>query len=226
MQNNIIDMKVVFLLFFISLNLYAQLPKGFVYVQDEIPNIEIELRYFSDNNFVGSRIDGYQKEVLILSKEATEELKLVQLELNKRGLGLKIFDGYRPQRAVNHFYKWALDESDTLMKQQFYPNELKQDLFKKGYIATKSGHTRGSTLDVTLIDLKTGSALDMGFPYDFFGQESWVGYDELSVNQKWNRNQLQKAMLKYGFKNYPQEWWHFTLVNEPYPETYFDFVIE
>lgn len=219
-------MKYIIFTFFISLNLSAQLPKGFVYVKDEIPNIQIELRYFSDNNFVGQRIDGYQKEVLILSKEATDALKLVQLELNKKGLGLKIYDGYRPQRAVNHFYKWALDVNDTLMKQQFYPNELKQNLFKKGYIASKSGHTRGSTLDVTLIDLKTGTALDMGFSYDFFGQESWVVFDELIVKQKENRSQLQKAMLTHGFKNYPQEWWHFTLINEPYPDTYFDFVVE
>ncbi|MDC9723707.1 MAG: M15 family metallopeptidase [Urechidicola sp.] len=219
-------MKHLVLTFFISINLCAQIPKEFVYVQDEIPNIQIELRYFSDNNFVGQQIDGYEKEVLILSKEATNALNLVQLELNKNGFGLKVFDGYRPQRAVNHFYKWALDINDTLMKQQFYPNELKQDLFKKGYIATKSGHTRGSTLDVTLIDLKTGAELDMGFPYDFFGQESWLVFDKLTVKQKWNRSQLQNAMLTNGFKNYPQEWWHFTLINEPCPETYFDFVVE
>lgn len=219
-------MKHLIFTFLISINISAQLPEGFVYVQDEIPNIQIELRYFSDNNFVGEQIDGYQKEVLILSKEATDALKLVQVELNKKGLALKIFDGYRPQRAVNHFYKWALDVNDTLMKQQFYPNELKKDLFKNGYISTKSGHTRGSTLDVTLIDFKTGTALDMGYPYDFFGKESWVTFDNLTIKQKWNRNQLQEVMLKHGFKNYLQEWWHFTLINEPFPETYFDFVVK
>ncbi len=219
-------MKAVILIFFISLNLCAQLPKGFVYVQNEIPTIQIELRYFSKNNFVGERIDGYQKEVLILSKEAVDALKLVQYKLNKKGLGLNIFDGYRPQRAVNHFYKWALDVNDTLMKQQFYPNELKRDLFKNGYIATKSGHTRGSTLDVTLIDLKTGNEIDMGSPYDFFGQESWVTFDMLTVKQKRNRNQLQKIMLANGFRNYQKEWWHFTLNNEPYPNTYFDFLVK
>ena len=172
-------MKLLLLAFFISLNLCAQLPDGFVYVQDEIPNIKLELRYFSDNNFVGQRIDGYEKEVLILSKEATEALKLVQQELNKKGLGLKVFDAYRPQRAVNHFYKWALDVNDTLMKQQFYPNELKKNLFDNGYIAAKSGHTRGSTLDLTLIDLNTEQELNMGSPYDFFGHESWVNYTKL-----------------------------------------------
>jgi len=219
-------MKYIIFTFFITLNLSAQLPKGFVYVQNEIPNIQIELRYFSDNNFVGQRIDGYKKEVLILSEEATDALKLVQQELNKRGLGLKVYDAYRPQRAVNHFYKWALDVSDTLMKQQFYPNELKKNLFKNGYIATKSGHTRGSTLDLTLIDLKSGQELDMGSPYDFFGPASWVNFTEISVKQKWNRNQLQKVMLANGFRNYPKEWWHFALRNEPYLETYFDFVIK
>jgi len=219
-------MKYIIFTFFITLNLSAQLPKGFVYVQNEIPNIQIELRYFSDNNFVGQRIDGYEKEVLILSEEATDALKLVQQELNKRGLGLKVYDAYRPQRAVNHFYKWALDVSDTLMKQQFYPNELKKNLFKNGYIATKSGHTRGSTLDLTLIDLKSGQELDMGSPYDFFGPASWVNFTEISVKQKWNRNQLQKVMLANGFRNYPKEWWHFALRNEPYLETYFDFVIK
>ncbi len=219
-------MKHLILTLFISLNLCAQLPEGFVYVHDEIPSIQIELRYFSENNFVGERIDGYKKEVLILSKEATDTLKSIQQELNKIGLGLKVYDAYRPQRAVNNFYKWALDMDDTLMKQQFYPNELKKNLFKNGYIATKSGHTRGSTLDITLIDLKTGKELDMGSPYDFFGKESWVNYTKISIKQKWNRIQLQKAMLSNGFRNYPKEWWHFTLRNEPYPETYFDFIIE
>ncbi|MFK5879775.1 MAG: M15 family metallopeptidase [Flavobacteriaceae bacterium] len=219
-------MKYLILIFFITLSLSAQLPEEFVYIQDEIPSIQIELRYYSDNNFVGERIDGYEKEVLILSKEAMDALKIVQHKLSKKGFGLKIFDGYRPQRAVNHFYKWAFNVNDTLMKLQFYPNELKKNLFKKGYIATKSGHSRGSTVDVTLVDLKTGEEIDMGFSYDFFGQESWVAFDKLTINQKWNRNQLQKEMLANGFKNYPQEWWHFTLINEPFPNTYFDFVVK
>ena len=197
-----------------------------MYVKKEIPTIKIELRYYSDNNFVGQRIDGYQKEVLILSREASEALVLVQKELFKEGLGLKMYDAYRPQRSVNHFYRWALDVNDTLMKQQFYPNEFKENLFVKGYIAEKSGHTRGSTLDVTLIHLETGKELDMGSPYDFFGQKSWVIYDNLTIKQKENRALLQQVMLANGFKNYPQEWWHFTLKNEPYPDTYFDFIIK
>lgn len=212
-------------LFFVS-QLFAQLPEGFVYVQDEIPNIQIELRYFSENNFVGKPIDGYNRDVLILSKEATIVLNKVQIALNKKGFGLKIYDAYRPQRAVNHFWKWALNVNDTLMKQQFYPKVAKGNLFDEGYIAAKSGHTRGSTVDLTLIDLNTGKELDMGFPYDFFGKESWVAYNVISLQQKQHRDFLQKVMLANGFKNYKQEWWHFTLINEPYPDTYFDFVIE
>jgi len=164
--------------------------------------------------------------VLILSEKATIAVKKVQKALNKKGLGLKFYDGYRPQRSVNHFAAWALDVNDTLMKQQYYPNVAKKNLFNQGYIAHKSGHTRGSTLDITLIDLKTGIELDMGTPYDYFGPESWVDFDGITAKQKRNRKKIQKIMLKNGFKNYPKEWWHFTLKNEPFPDTYFDFAIK
>lgn len=204
----------------------AQLPDGFVYVQDKIPLIQIELRYFSSNNFVGEPIIGYEKQELILSEKATEALQLVQQELNKKGLGLKVYDAYRPQRAVDHFVVWASKLNDTVLKQQYYPDVDKKDLFKDGYIASKSSHTRGSTVDITLIDFKTGNDIDMGTPYDFFGTASWVNYDKITTKQKWYRKQLQDVMLKHGFKNYPQEWWHFTLKDEPFPDTYFDFVIE
>ncbi len=216
----------IILFFFFNTLFFAQIPEGFKYVKDEVPTIQIELRYFSENNFIGKQIDGYERDVLILSKEATLALKKVQIKLNKKGLGLKIYDGYRPQRAVNHFWKWALTINDTLMKHQYYPKVSKKNLFKEGYIATKSGHTRGSTIDLTLIDLKTGKELDMGSPYDFFGKESWVAFDAISIQQKQHRNTLQKVMLENGFRNYKQEWWHFTLRNEPYPNTYFDFVVE
>ena len=216
----------IIVFFFICLKPFAQIPDGFSYVQDEIPTIKIELRYFSTNNFIGIRINGYQKEVLILSTEATNALKNVQIALNKKGLGLKFYDAYRPQRSVNHFAAWALKVYDTLMKQQYFPNVAKENLFKEGYIAYKSGHTRGSTFDVTLINLKTGIELDMGTPYDFFGPESWVDFNKISARQKRNRKKIQKVMLKHGFKNYPKEWWHFTLKEEPFPDTYFDFVVE
>lgn len=217
--------KIIIFLFFGS-QLFAQLPEEFVYVQDEIPTIHIELRYFSNNNFIGKPIDGYKRNVLILSKDAAIALKKVQNTLNKKGFGLKIYDAYRPQRAVNHFWKWALNVNDTLMKQRFYPNVAKNNLFKEGYIAAKSGHTRGSTVDLTIVDLETSIELDMGSPYDYFGKESWVEFKGFSTQQKQHRNLLQEVMLSNGFKNYKQEWWHFTLINEPYPDTYFDFVIE
>jgi D-alanyl-D-alanine dipeptidase len=212
--------------FFICFQSFGQLPDDFAYVSEEIPTIKVALRYISVNNFVGKSIDGYRANVVILSKQATEALKQVQKELLKDSLSLKIYDAYRPQRAVNHFWRWAKDVNDTLMKQQFYPNVKKKNLFKEGYIATRSGHSRGSTIDITLVDLKTNKELDMGTPYDFFGPESWVAYDKINELQKANRNLLQNVMKKHGFRNYPQEWWHFTLIGEPFLNQYFDFVIE
>lgn len=215
--------SILFLLVFQS---FGQLPDGFVYVNEEIPTIKIELRYLSDNNFVGKQVDGYEKSVVILSKQATNALKNVQKELLKDSLSIKVYDAYRPQRAVNHFWRWAKDVNDTLTKQQFYPNVKKKNLFKEGYIATRSRHSSGSTLDVTLVDLKANKELDMGTPYDFFGPESWVVFDKITAQQKANRQKLQSIMSKHGFRNYPQEWWHFTLRGEPFKNQYFDFVIK
>ena len=216
--------KIIF--FFVYFQSFGQLPNDFAYVQEEIPTIKIELRYFSDNNFVGTKVDGYEANVVILSSQATKALKRVQYELLKDSLSLKIYDAYRPQRAVSHFWRWAKDVNDTLTKQQFYPNVKKKNLFKEGYIATRSGHSSGSTIDITLVDLKTNKELDMGTPYDFFGPESWVAYNSITLLQKANRDLLQNVMKKQGFRNYPQEWWHFTLRDEPFLNQYFDFVIE
>ena len=218
----------LFLLFtlLISCKSYSQLPKGFGYILNEIPTIEIELRYFGTNNFIGKPIDGYQKPVLIISSKAIIQLKEIQKDLQKQNLGLKIFDAYRPQRAVNHFVIWAKDLNDTIQKPIFYPNVKKSVLFKEGYIASRSGHTRGSTLDLTIINLNTKQELDMGSPYDFFGKESWVSHQNITSKQQQNRQLLQRVMKKHNFRNYPQEWWHFTLRNEPFPNTYFDFPIE
>lgn len=215
------------LIFLISFgSCYGQLPKGFVYISDSIPSIRVELRYCTDNNFLGSIVEGYEAEMAILSIEATKALKNVQNELISKNLSIKIFDSYRPQRAVNHFMRWAKDLNDTINKQTYYPDVAKKHLFREEYIASRSGHSRGSTLDITLVDLETNKELDMGSSYDFFGRESWVDYDGISPKQKENRTLLQKVMLKHGFRNYPKEWWHFTLRNEPYPNTYFDFVVE
>ncbi len=204
----------------------AQLPEGFVYVKDQIPTIELEIRYFGTNNFLGVKVDGYEAETCILSARATVALQKVQADLATQNLGIKIFDAYRPQRAVDHFQRWARNLKDTLTKQQFYPNVAKKDLFKLEYIATKSRHSSGSTVDVTIIDLNTKAALDMGSSYDFFGKISWVNYEELTQKQLENRQLLQGIMQKHGFRNYPQEWWHFTLRGEPYKNQYFDFPVK
>jgi D-alanyl-D-alanine dipeptidase len=205
---------------------FAQLPKGFVYVKDVIPDLNVELRYNTNYNFVGNRVDGYKSNRLILTKQAAEALRLVQAELEDENLCLKVYDGYRPQQGVNHFIRWARDLNDTINKSIFYPEVKKRVLFKSGYIATRSGHSRGSTIDLTIMDGNTGEVLDMGSPFDFFGEASWVNYPNISEKQKQNRQILQKVMIKHGFRNYSKEWWHFTLRGEPFPKTFFDFPIE
>lgn len=202
------------------------LPKGFVYVKDEIPSIKIGLRYFYSYNFVGKRVHGYHANKAILSIEATKALKKVQANLQKKGLSLIIYDAYRPQKAVNHFITWAKNLNDTLTKHDFYPYTNKKDLFKLGYIASHSRHSSGSTIDVSIFSNKTKKAIDMGSPYDFFGTVSWVNYSKLTKEQKQNRQLLQTVMLKNGFRNYPKEWWHYTLKYEPYRNQYFDFDVK
>ena len=219
-------LNFLFLLTLVSGMSFAQLPDGFVYVEDVIPSIKVELRYLSSNNFVGERIDGYNRDVAILSKEASNALKNVQDELSKYGLSVLIYDSYRPQQAVNHFIRWARDLNDTINKQRFYPDVAKKNLFKEEYIASRSGHSRGSTLDITLVDIHTCEPLDMGSPYDFFGEKSWVAHQDLTPKQRANRMLLQTIMSKHGFRNYAKEWWHFTLRGEPYPKTYFDFKVD
>lgn len=203
------------------------LPDGFVYVDEAIPDIQVELRYATAHNFVGRPVDGYQGRRAILSQPATAALAKVQAELQPFGLGLKIFDAYRPQRAVDHFVRWARDTADTRMKAEFYPEVDKRNLFRDDYIAERSGHSRGSTVDLTLVDLAPPHApLDMGTGFDFFGPASWPTHGALTAPQRANRLLLQTLMVKHGFRPYPKEWWHFTLNGEPYPEQYFDFPVE
>ena len=204
------------------------LPSDFVYVEDAVPGIGIELRYFSNHNFVGERIDGYTAPRCILTKEAAQALKGVQEDLNRFGLGLKIYDAYRPQRAVDHFVRWARDRGDVRMKAEFYPEMAKENLFKEGYIAEKSGHSRGSTVDLTIVSLAPmaqGVELDMGTGFDYFGPQSWPTNPEIGAVQRAHRMLLQQVMEKHGFISYSKEWWHFTLKGEPYPDTYFNFPI-
>jgi len=202
------------------------LPEGFVYVDEAVPDLVVDLRYHSYRNFVGRPIDGYLGQRAILSRPAAAALAEVQTELQPFGLGIKIFDAYRPQRAVNHFVRWAKDAADMKMKAQYYPHVDKRNLFKEDYIAERSSHSRGSTVDLTLVNRSNQQPLDMGTPFDFFSVASWPDHPNLSPQQRANRVLLQSLMMKHGFKPYPKEWWHFTLGVEPYPNTYFDFAIE
>ena len=198
---------------------------GFVTLAEAVPDVILEIRYYSTYNFVGERIDGYEQPCALLSKEAAKALKAASDDCVKRGYRLKIYDAYRPQRAVAHFVRWAADVDDLRMKAPFYPNLDKSVLFKQGYIAERSGHSRGSTVDLTLFDMTTGKEVDMGGTFDWFGEESHPDYRGISAAQFKNRMLLREIMVAHGFKPLAEEWWHFTLANEPYPDTYFDFPV-
>lgn len=204
----------------------GDLPQGFCYVDDVIPSVVLDVRYYTGHNFVGERIDGYMAPRVILTVPAAKALGAVQDDLAPFGLGLKVFDGYRPQRAVDLFARWAANLGDERMKAEFYPDVRKENLFRDGYIALRSGHSRGSTVDVTIVDRASGKALDMGTAFDFFGPPSWPNCPEMSGQVRANRALLQRVMAGRGFRHLAEEWWHFTLNDEPYPDTYFDFPIE
>lgn len=212
----------------------------FVILTDAVPDVILEIRYYGTYNFVGDRIDGYQQPVALLTSEAAEALKKVSDDLIAQGYRLKIFDAYRPQMAVDHFVRWAEDISDTLMKPYFYPDLDKSVLFEQEYIMAKSGHTRGSTVDLTLFDMAKEKEVDMGGTFDWFGPEShpdFCGNPEtgqytgdnsksptgrsITEEQFRNRMILRNAMINHGFRPLDSEWWHFTLKDEPYTETYF-----
>lgn len=199
---------------------------GFVYLSDAVPDAILEIRYYGTYNFVGDRIDGYERPVAMLTKEAAEALRKVSDELVSKGYRLKIYDAYRPQKAVNHFEAWAKDLKDTRMKEYFYPELDKSVLFEQDYIMSKSGHSRGSTVDLTLFDMNTEKEVDMGGTFDYFGLKSHPDYKGLTPAQYSNRMILRDAMMKHGFKPLYSEWWHFTLKDEPYPETYFTFPVK
>ena len=225
MKKTLVICWIHLLLILLSPAWATELPPGFVYLDEAIPNIAVELRYITENNFLGTPVDGYQAPRLILSEQASQALKQVQKTLAVFGLGLKVFDAYRPQRAVDHFVRWAKDIRDTKMKAAYYPDVDKKDLFREGYIAARSSHTRGSTVDLTIIGLDSGKELDMGSDFDFFGPLSWPDNPKMSLSQRAHRMLLQTLMHQNGFSHYDQEWWHFTLKNEPFPDTYFDFPI-
>ena len=210
----------------------------FVNLAEAVPDAILEIRYYSTYNFVGTRIDGYQQPVALLTRQAADSLRAVSDDLMKQGYRLKIYDAYRPQCAVDHFVRWAANISDTLMKPYFYPDLDKSVLFEQEYIMEKSGHTRGSTVDLTLFDMATEKELDMGGTFDWFGHESHPDFGgnpgtgeykenaQITAEQFHNRMILREAMLRHGFKALDSEWWHFTLKDEPFKDTYFTFPVK
>ena len=217
----------------------------FVNLAEAVPDVILEVRYYSTYNFVGTRIDGYEEPVVLLTRQAADSLRAVSDDLMKQGYRLKVYDAYRPQKGVDNFVRWAADIPDTLMKPYFYPDLDKSVLFDQEYIMEKSGHTRGSTVDLTLFDMVTEKEVDMGGTFDWFGPEShpdFCGNPEtgeytgnnsksptgrsITAEQFHNRMILREAMLRHGFKALDSEWWHFTLKNEPFPDTYFTFPVK
>ena len=200
-------------------------PSGFVLLADFVPDIVQEIRYYSTFNFIGDKIDGYEEPCALLTLEAARALKAVSKEMLVQGYRLKVFDAYRPVCAVKHFILWGIEDQDIRMKPYFYPDLQKQELFEKGYIAKQSSHSRGSTVDLTLLDMATGKELDMGSPFDLFNEVSHPDYKGITEEQYANRMALQHAMVRSGFEPFDCEWWHFTLKDEPYPDTYFEFPV-
>jgi D-alanyl-D-alanine dipeptidase len=200
-----------------------QRPASFVDAATVVPGLVVEMRYFGDNNFVGRRIDGYEKPLCLLTREAAQALAEVARDLSSRGLQLKAFDCYRPKRAVAHFLRWANAITDLKNKSAFYPDMEKHQLFSDGYISTRSGHSRGSTVDLTL--MSSAGELDMGTPFDFLSPRSAASDSHVSAQARSNRALLAAAMSKRGLRPYAKEWWHFTLRGEPFPDTLFDFPV-
>jgi len=225
-----------------------QRPHDIVDVSKTIPQMQLDMRYFSSHNFIGRRIHGYEEPACLLTASAATALKQVEDKLLPMGLTLKAYDCYRPQSAVDDFVHWAADPNNTRMKAEFYPSVPKNRLFDEGYIAAHSGHSRGSTIDLTIVplgsaipsaDAKTAltncaapaaervpdNSLDFGAGYDCFNEASHPSFQNISAQAKANRLLLQSLMVEAGFMPLDTEWWHFTLKNEPYPNTYFDFSV-
>ena len=201
-------------------------PDGFVRVTDMAPDVLLDIRYYSAFNFVGARVDGYLAPVAVLSRPAALALAQAATAARDQGFVLRVFDAYRPQAAVDHFVRWAEDAADQKNKAFFYPDVDKSRLFALNYIAVKSGHSRGSTVDLTLVSRMTGVELDMGSPFDFFGEISHHGTPRITRKQAANRHLLKSIMENAGFRSYSKEWWHYTLADEPYPGTYFTFPVQ
>lgn len=201
------------------------MPAGFCYADECCFPCLTDAKYFTADNFTGRKVKGYNEPFVVLSVSISDALKQAAEILLKKGLLMKVYDAYRPQQAVDAFAAWALDFSDTLKKENHYPHIEKEDLFPLGYIARRSGHTRGCAVDLTLLERETLSELDMGTHFDFMDPLSWHGAKGLTNKQNKNRALLKDTMLKCGFRINPMEWWHYALIEEPFPDTYFDFEI-
>ncbi len=218
---------IFYWLVFIVMTIHAaEKPDRFIYVKTLIPSLKQDMRYFTANNFVGRPIHGYKKPVCILTSSAAHALLKVQMVLSKKNLGLLVFDCYRPQIAVDDFIQWSQNPDEQKMKNLYYPRIDKANLFRLNYIARRSGHTRGSTVDLTIVDLDTQQTLDMGTTYDFMDPLSHPANRDISPEQFKNRMLLRTLMLRFGFRPIETEWWHFTLRDEPYKNTYFNFLVE
>ena len=215
---------IIFLIFY-SAFFDNNLEDGFVYLNDTDDSIIVDLKYYSTENFTGQFVEGYLSNTAILTKESALALSNAQDDFNKLGYSLILYDAYRPQRSVDFFVQWSKNAYDTINKRIYYPDVKKSELFELGYIASKSGHSRGSTVDVSLVEISTNKVLDMGTIFDYFGIESHTFFKDISEKQKSNRLILYEIMSNNGFKNYSKEWWHFTLKNEPY-QKYFDFLVK
>ena len=216
---------IIIILIFYSTSFNNNLEAGFVYLKDIDDSIVVNLKYYSSENFTGQFVEGYHSNNAILTKESALALSNAQDDFNKLGYSLILYDAYRPQRAVDFFVQWSKNLNDTINKRVYYPNIKKSELFELGYIAYKSGHSRGSTVDVSLVEISTNKVLDMGTVFDYFGVESHTFFDDISEKQKSNRLILYEIMSNNGFKNYSKELCHFTLKNEPY-QKYFDFLVK
>ncbi|MBR2273671.1 MAG: M15 family metallopeptidase [Alphaproteobacteria bacterium] len=197
---------------------------NFAEISSVIDDVVYDIRYYSSNNFTGHKINGYKAPRAYLTKEALSALAKAAEDLRAQGYRLLIWDSYRPQKAVDNFVNWINNPNDEGDK-SFYPNLEKSDLLARDYVMAKSGHSRGSTVDLTIIK-KDGSFVDMGGTFDLFAEISHPDYANITDEQKHNRQILQDAMTKAGFKGISSEWWHFTLKEEPYQDTYFNFDIE
>ena len=209
----------------VNIMLFSDSTEGFVSIGDAVPDVLLDIRYYGTFNFIGDRIDGYEQAAALITRQAAQALRAVSDEMAGQGFRLKIFDAYRPQQAVNHFMRWMQDADDTRMKKYFYPEIEKTDMVPCGYVAEHSGHSRGSTVDLTLFDMVSQRDADMGGTFDYMGERSHFGFRGINECQRANRNLLRTVMVRHGFQPIAEEWWHFTLADEPYPETYFTFPV-